>query len=160
MKFYVSTNNGVTGVVSEDVMRDINRRTLIAKCFARTDINFGEQLRLQRATRHALQHLSTPTFTFSREWRVNAQPWFTGSRPLLAALTQHIESMRHVIVFANFFVPFSNGHEIGHHGREAMAEEMGYVTTGRQFQETFGMSSVEILEKYGTVEDRLLLSGS
>ncbi|MFA6177502.1 MAG: hypothetical protein WC694_01245 [Candidatus Paceibacterota bacterium] len=148
-KFYVCSNNGVTAVVTEQTHKDLQKYCAIGSWFDETDAEkLYEERRLRRtAISSALGHLCTPTFTFTRPERASVSPWFTGDSELFWALTKHVENNGGVLLDGSCYVPFSNGSEVGLHGHEALKDELSYVTTEQQFQETFGISISELINK-------------
>jgi hypothetical protein len=80
---------------------------------------------------------------------VTKSPWFTGTDDPngdsdLTSLLNYITRNGGRFCSSSFHVPFSNGAEVGLHGREAQLNELRYVTTDSQFKETFGISLGEL----------------
>ena len=93
----------------------------------------------------ATNHLCLPTFTFVRDDRFIESPWFTGNDNVLELLMKHIKETGGRIESSGFYVPFSNGCEVGMHGKDAMKADLAYVTTQQQFRDTFGISMAELV---------------
>ncbi len=133
--FFVSMNNGVYGVVAADVFANLQRRAAIERRFP----GLGDAL-LDLPTR--------PIFTFAKSERVVDAPWFSGTDNHFAMLRWHLEKQCGAYIEGgNFYVPFSNAHELGHAGPEVQRFELAFVTSNRQFEETFGTTLRE-LEKH------------
>jgi len=107
-------------------------------------VEYQKRWRLVVAADDATHHLNTPTFTFVRSERFNSSPWFTATDDVLDLLIEHIKKNGGRIEEAAFYVPFSNGCELGIHGKDAMKSDLAYVTTSRQFRETFGISLTDL----------------
>ncbi len=144
-RFFVCNNGGVTATMSEDtrvdILKDLAIRTRLACKHHYTDIS----VELDRG----LGHLCVPIFTFVSTKRFTESPWFTGDSDLFNALVVYLESGGAEFAPWGFYVPFSNGMELGMHGEREMENELSYVTTERQFQDTFGISRNELLQKMG-----------
>jgi hypothetical protein len=69
--------------------------------------------------------------------RFEKSPWITGDDKMLNALISHIRNNGGSVKSEGFYVPFSNGCELGIHGEKAMTSELLYVTTERQFVNNF-----------------------
>jgi hypothetical protein len=145
-KFFTCSNNGVIAIVNEDVYNDIHRQRMIRQYFTTRDekVEYSERWRAGVAD-NATNHLNVPTFTFVRPERFQESPWFTASYDVLNLLIDHIESIGGMIEDAGFYVPFSNGCEVGIHGKDSMKSDLTYVTTSQQFCETFGISLAELV---------------
>ena len=147
MRYYTNYNNGVTALISEEVSRDIKKQNTIWQLCAKRDAEkaYGDRM-LGATASSALNHLCVPIFTFVDPERAAESPWFTGDNKLLNALLDHINENGGFILTEhnNFYVPFSNGSELGMHGEESMKRELAYVTTEMQFRGTFGVSIQEI----------------
>ncbi|MFA6270038.1 MAG: hypothetical protein WC657_02400 [Candidatus Paceibacterota bacterium] len=141
-------NNGVTAVVSQEVFSDIRKLGEIRQLFSdrERDKSYDDRFLAESADR-GLSAIGKPVFTFTRNERAAESPWFTGDGELFKALAAHINENGDCIETGGFFVPFSNGCEIGIHGKESMASELAFVTTEQQFRETFGISRMELLAK-------------
>ena len=140
-QFYICYNNGVNAVVSGDILEDIQKKRAVASVLRATDddVDF---------TPHIPEF---PIFTFANEERVSRSPWFTGIfetdlKPLLGHIANN---GGRIYGDSSFHVPFSNGCEVSSHGREAQLEELRYVTTSAQFEETFGISLHELRNPKG-----------
>ena len=148
MKYYSCYNNGVQAIVSEDVMRGIEQSKLIQKFFEYRDADIPANQRFRPAAAYkGLKHLAVPVFTFASSERVMEQPWFTGTIEEYSSLRRHIRANGDCIEEGWFYIPFSNGLELGLNGENAMKSELAYVTTGEQFREAFGISIAELQTK-------------
>ena len=95
-----------------------------------------------RAFGHIAQ---TPVFTFVTQERVGNSPWYTGTHDLHKALCRYIEREGgEVKELSSVWVPFSNGSERGLHGFDSQVDELRYVTSDRQFVDTFGVSAQQL----------------
>lgn len=150
MHFYTCSNNGVTAIISEGVYQDIQKHVEIYKFFYTTDekpdVDHKDRWRAALST-EATQHLTTPIFTFVRNDRFRGAPWFTGDDTLFKVICEHIRDNGGTIEHRFFNVPFSNGAEVGMHGKEEIRYELAYVTTRRQFFETFGVELDDLIPK-------------
>jgi len=137
-KYYSCYNNGVMAIVSEETYNDIQKYWEIVQRLACRN--------LAETASPALKHLCVPIFTFAHIERVKESPWFTGECDnFLFKLLKHIrDNGGKLIEGESFYVPFSNGCEVGLHGEAVMRNELAYVTTEQQFLETFGVSISEI----------------
>lgn len=141
-KFFICYNNGVTALVSEEVKNDLHKQYVIWQNFAEREKDEEYTKRWRAATAsEATRHLKTPIFTFVQDERFKKSPWFTGNDELLEMLCLHIKECGWEIEEGSFFVPFSNGCEIGLHGKDSMKSELAQVTTEQQFRETFGLTT-------------------
>ena len=141
-RYYLCNNNGVTAIVVEETYKDIMKNEMISSWFEERSTKKSHEERNLHAIVVCLatQYLSIPTFTFTHCNRASVSPWFTGDTKILIALIKHIKEMRGVLLDGSFYVPFSNGSEIGLHGVDSMRSELNYVTTQKQFRDTFGIS--------------------
>ena len=155
-KYFSCYNNGVTALVSEEVYNNLKKQASIQRLFTERekDVTFNEQWRTETSYQ-GLRHLLVPIFTFTRVERFGESPWFTGDINFLNELHKHIEENGGVVESSGFFVPFSNGCEVGIHGKDAMKNELAYVTTEQQFREAFGISVSEIEERSRVAQARL-----
>lgn len=147
MKFYTCSNNGVTALVSELVLADINKKNAIRQILNDDDHKVKGR-DISEPLSEGLKHLNTkPVFTFVRGERFAKSPWFTGGEDLISSLHQHLTEKCITVQEGWFHVPFSNAAEIGVHGDQARASELSYVTTEQQFIDAFGISIEELLAK-------------
>ncbi len=148
--FYYDYNNGVTAVVSEDVLGDIKKLVEIRRHFAEREREkpFGDDCFLSNSADQGIAALGKPVFTFTRQERFRESPWFTGDTELMNALAEHLKERGDVFQRGSFYVPFSNGCECGLHGPDSMKHELAYVTTEKQFEDTFGVSIGYLVTKY------------
>lgn len=132
-RFFFCTNNGVTGVLDEKILRNIERRANIER-------TLGE------AVGSALDHLpQTPVFTFADSSGENLGYFVTSHmRWVATALKRYIVAMGGTYEGGSFYVPFSNQWERRRVDRKTQALELRYVTSEQQFEETFGVSLNEI----------------
>ena len=144
-RYYSCYNNGVNAIVSEEVLRDLEKRQEIYKVFQGHSAHFQTQ-EYEVAKAEGLRGLGLPIFTFVNPERFKTAPWCTGDTDLLTALQKQIQKDGGVLYITGFYVPFSNGAECGLSGPESVAAELAYVTTERQFRETFGVSIEECLK--------------
>ena len=154
-------NNGVTAVVSQEVFNDIKKLGKIRQLFSdrERDKSYDDRFLAESADR-GLRAIGKPVFTFTRNERASESPWFTGDGELFKALTDYINENGDCIETGGFFVPFSNGCEIGIHGKDAMASEMAYVTTEQQFRDTFGITIAELKAKTLAGLDEVVRQGN
>ena len=159
-KYYSCYNNGVTAIVSEEVLHDIEKFNKIYHLFIEQEKGkpYTDERKLAHVASEGVRHLATPVFTFARTERVAESPWFTGDTEVLDRLRSYIRYTGGTIESEGFHVPFSNGMEYGMHGHEAMTHELSYVTTEQQFREAFGISIAQLKEviEYGSYASRLL----
>jgi hypothetical protein len=142
VKYFYCQNNGVVAVASEETLNDIRKKNAIR--YVLTDAIHQVQGRdYSKPLTEGLKHFGTPViFTFTRNHeRFEGSPWFTGDIDLFTNLRKCAD---HTFEEAGFYVPFSNGCEIGIHGDEAMASELEYVTTDKQFYDAFGVTRTEL----------------
>ena len=141
--FHTHKNFGVRAIAEAGVAYDLNclyGDVGIIRClpaFDRSETNRQVLIR-------ALSHLGRPVFTFVDPERLVHQRWFSGSTPTQEALIDHIEKEGGIVRKEPFYVPFSNGIEMGHEGSEAELNELRFVTTSREFHETFGIHYGEV----------------
>ena len=147
-KYYSCYNNGVTAIISEEVLLNLEKFQYIQCYFIDEEKNrLYSERNLTSVATEGLQHLIRPVFTFARTERVKNSPWFTGENEILYTLVSHIRKNGDDIKNAGFHVPFSNGMELGVHGAEVMKGELSFVTTEQQFRETFGISLAELKQQ-------------
>lgn len=137
--FHNYYNNGVEAVVSGGIYQNMRKKRAITLALENMGKGNGDQGDM-------LPHIpETPVFTFASKDRVDKSPWFTGTTSSDSCrLLNYITRNGGWFSNASFYVPFSNGAEIGFHGPEAQREELRYVTTDVQFEETFGISLQEL----------------
>ncbi len=138
----------MVAIVSEEVYNDLRKAHQIWEHFKERDdernIPYNDQWKALTASQ-AVGHLTVPIFTFTHDERWKTQPWFTGGEKLWSMLNDYFEqSDNYIERDRSFFVPFSNGAELGMHGKDAMVGEFRYVTTETQFRDTFGISPTEL----------------
>lgn len=152
-RFYANYNNGVRAIASAEVVMTGRKRRMIELWISdKSSDDYSRRQTLLEATKTGLAHLRlTPIFTFADSERVKEQPWFTGDNDLHLLLTGYIAEEGGVISLG-LYVPFSNGAEMGAHGPEAMSEELKFVTTDGQFEETFGITLKELRERIAAVK--------
>ena len=144
--FHLCYNSGVHALVSNEVYENQMRRNAIILA------PMMDRLREQIDKRDILPHIpDRPIFTFARQERVQKSPWFTGMDTDTPGYPSDLKRLLNYITrnggqFANagFYVPFSNGTEMGRHGTDSQFNELRYVTTNSQFEETFGISLNEL----------------
>jgi len=150
VNFYTCQNNGVVAIVNEEVYNDLKKANEIWMHFDERDRNGDlpdeERWRGEVAIR-ATAHLAVPIFTFVHGNRHKTSPWFTGGEELWSALYNYLENSGATVRGSSFFVPFSNGAELGIHGKDAMMSELKHVTTSTHFLEVFGISQTELLDR-------------
>jgi hypothetical protein len=144
MKFFYCQDNGVVALTSVDTLNDMAKYIAIIENIK--DVQLKND---SKALYDSLAHLNQGViFTFSRDReRFKKSPWFTGDIDLFASIRRHFRNSEHTFEERSFFVPFSNGCELGFHGESAMATEFRFVTTEQQFREAFGISRSELLAK-------------
>ena len=132
--FFRNYNNGVYSLASEEVFRGREKaeRILNHLCLA-------EEVEVLE-----LPLPASPIFTFAHYDRVLESPWFTGHAECLRKLIEHICEAGGSVLDSGLHVPFSNGVEKGRFDRAAQLAELRYVTSERQFAETFGITINEI----------------
>ncbi len=137
--FYKCSNNGVTALAEKSVIKVAEKRLEIMNAL-------GD--RLLSVDNLPQWFRPGPIFTFASTERVKNSPWLTGSSDLLECLLEEIRfEDGEIIEGISFFVPFSNGSEIGLHGAEAQKEALSYVTTEEEFESTFGISKDELISR-------------
>lgn len=141
--FLVCSNNGVTAIAALEVVLDLEDLNGHGGIMQALDV-FSYSTEDQRIFGRALSHVGKPVFTFVDPERLKHQPWFTGSALVWEALTDYISEEGGRIERSSFYVPFSNGIEIGQHGITAVENELRFRTNRPQFRETFGISLGEV----------------
>lgn len=144
-RYYSCYNNGVNAIVSEEVLRDLEKRQEIYKVFWSHSAYF-QSAEFNSARRDGLRGLGVPIFTFVSPERFKTAPWCTGDNDLRDAVLKQIQKNGGDVYIKSFHVPFSNGIECGLSGPESMVAELAHVTTEQQFRETFGVSIEECLK--------------
>lgn len=147
-RYYYGYNNGVSAIVGEATLASIRKHNDIWQLFAdrEKEVEYKERWRAEVAS-EATRNLTTPIFTFVRRERFVESPWFTGDTELMHALVAEIKERGDIIQEAGFYVPFSNGCEVGIHGKSSMRSELGYVTSENQFEQVFGISINSLVTK-------------
>lgn len=148
--FFINRNKNITAIISGDVWYDMAKIHEIHELFSCRDSQLPHENRWRANVIYgAADHLRIPTFTFQHNVLSGQEdPWVTGSEEELEALIHHIEKTGGKIVEREgWYIPFSNGSVTGIHGKEAMAREFKYITTTRQFRDTFGISRAELLAR-------------
>lgn len=146
-KFFHCHNNGVTAIVSEEVKNDyVKDREINSVLNDATHQVRGRDY--SKPLNEGLRHMGKPVFTFTHNERSQKSPWFTGDGELMEMLWEYTITNGGQFEEGGFYVPFSNGCEIGLHGDQAMASELTYVTTDTQFRETFDISRSEVAKWY------------
>ena len=151
-KFFYIQNNGVWAIVAEEILRNRGHIRLISTILE-DELRKGGRTVPDgsfRAIQEGLAHIpQTPIFTFALDGRAAGSPWLTGSRHLSEALEAYIHAEDGELQGnGGFYVPFSNGSELGAHGADAMRNELQYVTTEAQFRDTFGIGPREVERWY------------
>ena len=141
--FLFCGNNGVTAIASERVVDDLERLNGHGGIIHSLD-TFCNSAEARQALNRVFSHIGKPIFAFVSPERFTHQPWFTGSTLIWEALADYIEFEGGIIKGGGFYVPFSNGNEMGMHGLEAMENELRFVTTSQHFRETFGIEYGEV----------------
>ena len=137
-------NNGVTALAMEEAVAELDRLFEIGAAISTLgQIGHDERTAVNRA----LDRLRLPIFTFAREERVRDEPWFTGDFRLYQVLCDYVRDAGGSKWPGHFYVPFSNGIEMGHRGLQAMCDELQFVTTRQQFRDVFGISYDELVER-------------
>ena len=142
-KFYTCHNSGVTALVSDEILHNMiciehTIQELVGKRCVYQNLKLDPEA-IVSSIKKGLHHLpTTPIFTFVKVERWRNSTLFTGNEFLLKTLIDHLKHDGHTVNPAEFYVPFSNGKELGMHGVEAMTNELSYITSDRQFRETFG----------------------
>jgi hypothetical protein len=147
-KFFHNHNNGVTSLLSEEVLRSMELRWEV-EGKVRKDLGLNLEIKAAQefidAMNRGLQHIPvTPVFTFVSVERKPNSPWATGTTLIEAAIIAWIWEEGGQVQSGYGYVPFSNGSESGHHGPNALGRELQYVTTEKQFVETFGIGPREL----------------
>jgi len=154
--FYTCTNNGVTAIASEEAVNELKRLFHLSKVVEEIvdsrDLHGWEgrevrTLLAKMTVLQALDRLQLPVFTFVKGVRVQNQPWFTGDFGLYQVLCDYISAEGGRELPDSFYVPFSNGIETGMQGLERIGQELQFVTSRRDFLETFGISYGELLKR-------------
>ncbi len=121
-KFFTSTNNGVTAVMTEEAHRKLEERhALIIEAK-------GKGLGIPQLP------LVLPIFTFSKPEHRSFK-YMTGTLVLMNRLLDEHE----VLLNGNIWVPFSNGIELGSHGVEQQLFEQQFMTSLDEAFEAFGL---------------------
>jgi len=149
-KFYYCQNNGVLALATAETVKNMRRRRMIVSCIGSLGSEEGDH-ELQREWRYGnanvaertLQHRG-PIFTFCEPERYEKSPWFTGNLGHLHFLLDYIMKQGGECMDGEFYVPFSNGAEMGLHGKESLANELSYVVDENDVVATFGMLTEEI----------------
>jgi len=140
--FFVGYNNGVTAIVTEDVLENRDKRLAILNALRKDNNPLPH---IDRIAEKGLGHIpDSPIFTFARDERADNEPWFTGNNTFLQRVFNHIAKEGGQCIKRSFWIPFSNGAEVGLHGDEAQIEELRYVTTYQNFIDTFAIEEDEI----------------
>ena len=125
-KFYANSNNGVTAVMTEEAyLKKEERRALIA-----------ETEKKGLGTPNLPQ--VGPIFTFGRTEHRSFK-FLTGSTITMNRLLDD-----HEVLDGNIWVPFSNGSELGSHGKEAQEFELQFMTSLDEAVEAFGLIPSDI----------------
>lgn len=141
-KFITCYNNGVSAIANELVLDHSWRCSRIVRRLTEGKLNIAI---LDNMLTGALRNSRGPIFTFASWERVADSPWFAGDAALYEALLGHIEHEGGVISQSPFFyVPFSNGLELGLHDIAAQVSELAWVTSDWQFSQTFGITVGEL----------------
>ncbi len=148
--FHIYRNNGVIALTPQDYTEETSQLVdRLCGYYERGHLSSVEQADLVGAVLNTV--LKKPVFTFVRTERAQQSPWFTGDVELLEALKDHIREQGGNIQGVSFYVPFSNGNELGIHGIKMLQDEIRWVTTDSQFLEEFGISRKELLGRVITV---------
>ncbi len=131
--FFQFGNSFVTGLVSEDILRDIDRRQEL--------INFAAT-QSHTLVNNDLAHFPIgPIFTFAKFDKVKELALLTGSLTLLQRLQNFIRTNGGgVSAGRSFHVPFSSGPN---------NYDYRYVTTHEQFVDTFGITQAQLMRGVG-----------
>lgn len=140
-EFNSDYNNGVSAIAHKTVREHAYRCSEIVTRF--TQEHGGSHSPLAGGIEAALRSTQGPIFTFASTERVAESPWFTGDFDLYGTLLAHIEQEGGVIT-RGLYVPFSNGMEVGLHGQKLQCIELGWVASGWQFFQTFGVTLDEL----------------
>ena len=145
--FHNFYNNGVEAIVTHEVWENMRKKRAVMLMLENMSKRNGDQ-------EDMLPHIpDTPVFTFASKERVDKSPWFTGTMSNTSSFPENRDLTRLLNYITrnggqfgsgSFHVPFSNGAEIGFHGPDAQVDELRYVTTSQQFEETFGISMNEL----------------
>lgn len=127
--FFQWQNSFVTALVSERVLLDIDRRQDL--------VNFAATQSHALVSNDIAHFPIVPIFTFAKFDRVKELPLLTGSLTLRARLQNFIETNGgRISAGRSFHVPFSSGPN---------NYDYRYVTTHRQFEETFGTAQADLM---------------
>ena len=146
-KFFSTDNNGVAAIVDPGVFENYWKRDRCYRTLTSSDYRTSTVPKVDavKAIEQGLSHIPlTPVFTFVGEERFKRSPWFTGGPDLFHALLKHLSENGATVFPRSFYVPFSNGIELGMRGPESAAEELRFVTTNQQFLDTFGVWPSEL----------------
>lgn len=130
-QFFICTNNGVKAIVEEKILRNMERRQDIERFV-------GESL-----VRDLPQLPDIPIFTFGSRVSSCHAAVLTSNLAWFEELERYIKAMGGIIQGGNFYVPFSNGYEFRTKDRKTRLAELRFVTSGAQFEETFGATPHE-----------------
>ncbi len=140
--FHIGDNNGVVGLIEEEVLEQRTfKGHLISQLEDRVGLAYRPKVRI--AVDDALPP-DGPIFTFTNSDRNERSSWYTGDRKLLEKLLIYVKSEGAKIKQGGGYIPFSNGYEICLAGVDLMRSELRFITTKRQFIETFGISPEDL----------------
>lgn len=141
--FFTNIHNSVSVIVDELTYNDGLKRSAIYRCLVGGHPNVSYARNQGTiAFNKGLNHLSgVPVFTFTDTRSELTGPWVTGSSALLESLWRYIEDEGGQIGMRPMFVPFSNG-------AQPDADALRFVTTERQFLETFGITTEQVSARY------------
>jgi len=144
--FFTNRNNGVTAITSQDYSEETAQ--LVEQLCVYYDAQ-GFTAQEQKDAKNAVISVVffKPVFTFARAERVMNSPWFTGGVMLAQTLKYYIKQEGGIIQEADFYVPFSNGYELGIHGVKALQDELRWITTKMEFEQEFGVSLTSLLKE-------------
>lgn len=151
MIFYTHKHNGVIAVISEEVLEGVKERSILYEQLLKQCIQHGAtEKKASFGINKGLLHMDIPTFTFVEQERFDRYPaLFTGSYREFDILYKRLMERGDKIKPEGFYVPFSNGLELGMRGAANLANELRFKTTRTQFRQTFGFSLGELRVEAG-----------
>ena len=143
-RFYNSTANCVTAIVSEDVYKDRERFLKIDE-FTRYDathmiVGHGQLEKFY----HSLRHLDVPVFTFADTEDRLLKNLLSGTREACIKLLDHIVAQGWELEYRDFYVPWSDGFGTESATFKQNLGDYRYVTSRVQFRDAFGIGIDEL----------------
>ena len=143
--FATCNNCGVWAIATVQAIKERGRLSDIIR-------EIGGLEETDRITSVLRNKLDAPIFTFCKPDRYAHSPWFTGSHILREEVLRHITENKGQIAPDHFYVPFTNDYESGRNGLDAQIQELTYVTSDAEFEETFGVTIQDLLVRTRTMK--------